>query len=149
MSPSSYQPTAAPGKKLSKQEYIWLASGVCLVECNSERALGFPPLADPLKATDADMPATAKYGDSLIPILQKRQADLKALGLPDVTYEMEVLKVALEQDAVKLACFIKANDAAHRGSSEEFKRYWLQGRQADLVAVPLFKDFGLPLCAAD
>jgi len=30
--------------RLSKQEYIWLASGVCLIECNAERSFGLPPL---------------------------------------------------------------------------------------------------------
>lgn len=149
MPSSAKKPKANQGKTLSKEEYIWLASGVCLNECVSERALGFPPLADPLKATDADMPATAKYGDGLIPILQRRQVALKALGLPELVYEIEVLKEALRQDAIKLACFIKANEAAHRGNSAEFRRQWLRGRRADLVAVPLFKDFGLPLCAAD
>jgi hypothetical protein len=149
MASSAKESKATQGKKLSKQEYIWLASGVCLKECVGERELGLPPLADPLKATDADMPGAAKYGDGLIPILQRRQVALKALGLPDLVYDLEVLKEALRQDAIKLACFIKANDAAHRGNSAEFRRQWLRGRQADLVAVPLFKDFGLPLCAAD
>lgn len=136
-------------KKLSKGEYFWLASGICLEECNGERALGLPPFADPLATTDADMPAAAKYGDGLLPLLLKKEAELKKLGLPDTLYDIEVLKEALRHYSITVAAFVKANKAAHEGNSAQFKQHWLEGRRSDFVADALFDTYGLRLCASD
>jgi len=136
-------------KNLSKLEYNWLASGVCLTECVGERALGLPPFADPLQATDADMPAAAKYGDGLLPLLRKKRDDLRALGLPDAGMEIMVLTEALRHFEETVKAFEEANYAAHNGDSEAFKAAWARGRQHDFVADTLFTEFDLPLCAAD
>lgn len=136
-------------KALSKQEFNWLASGVCLQECISERAIGLPPLADPLQATDADMPATAKYGDKLLPILIKKREGLRELGIPNAGEETLVIKEAIRHFEATIEAFIKANEAAHKGNSAEFRKYWLRGRRHDEVADTLFEAFDIPLCAAD
>jgi len=136
-------------KPLSTQEYRWLASGVCLEECNGERNIGLPPFADPLKATDADMPAAAKFGDKLIPLLIKKREGLRKLGFPDAGEDTLVIKEAIRHFEATIDAFIKANDAAHQGVSAKFRKYWLEGRQHDQVADTLFEAFDLPLCAAD
>lgn len=136
-------------KPLSKQEYCWLAAGVCLEECNGERSIGLPPFADPLQATDADMPAAAKFGDKLLPLLIKKREGLRKLGIPDAGEELLVIKEAIRHFEATIEEFIKANEAAHQGSSARFKKYWLRGRQHDEVADTLFVAFDVPLCAAD
>src|SRR6478672_1768071 len=108
-------------KPLGKQEYCWLASGVCLEECNGERGIGLPPFADPLQATDADMPAAAKFGDKLIPLLIKKRESLRKLGIPDAGEETLVIKEAIRHYEATIEEFIKANDAAHQGVSAKFK----------------------------
>lgn len=138
-----------PKKTLSKPEYNWMASGVCLEQCNAERAIGLPPFADPLKATDKDMPAAAKFGDQLIPTLIKKREELKKLGIPDAGEETLVIEEALRHFDETIEEFIKANKAAHNGNSANFRKYWLRGRQHDEVADTLFMAFDLPQCAAD
>src|SRR5205085_11184728 len=124
----------ASGAALSKGEYIWRANGVCLEECVAERALGLPPLPDPLKAEDADMPAVARYGDGLVPALQKKQAGLRALGIPDVSEERKLITEALRHFEATVAAFEQARAAAHRTDSAAFRHHWLVGRQHDFVA---------------
>ena len=136
-------------KRLSKGEYNWLASGICLEQCVAERAIGLPPFADPLQATDADMPAASKFGDKLLPTLTKKRDRLRKLGIPDAGEEMLVIKEALRHFDATIVEFVKANKAAHKGVSADFRKYWLRGRQHDEVADTLFMAFDLPQCAAD
>lgn len=137
---------------LPKGEYVWLASGICLTEATGERALGLPPLADPSKATAADMPAAAKYGDGLVPLLQKKGNDLRALGLPAgdaLTGELGIIKAALHHYDETVKAFEKANAAAHAGNVKAFVEHWINGREHDAVADALFQAFDLPICASD
>jgi len=135
----------AKKKPLSKEEFNWLASGVCLEECIGERGIGLPPLADPLKATDADMPATAKYGDKLLPLLIKKREGLRKLGIPDSGQETLVIKEAIRHFEATIEAFIKANEAAHKGNSVDFRKYWIRGRRHDQVADSLFEAFDTAL----
>ncbi len=137
---------------VSKEQYAWEASGICLDEAVEERALGLPPLADPSKATAADMAGAAKYGDGLMPALKKKRDRLNALQLPapnPATGEIGIIRAALHYFSQTVDHFDAANKAAHAGDVAKFRHHWTIGREHDQVADALFVAYEVPICAYD
>jgi hypothetical protein len=130
-------------------QWVWEANGICLEEVVGERALGLPPLADPTNATAADMPGAAEYGRGLVPLLERKQQRLSALGLPDDPVRGYVAQVALEHYDETVACFQKAQQAALRGDYHAFSRHWVEGRGHDQVADELFTSLDCDIFAGD
>src|SRR5215471_14629228 len=133
-------------RRIPLGQWVWEASGICLEEVNAERALGLPPVADPAHAKPEEMPAAAKYGDGLVPILQRKREQLLQLGLPDDPIKGFVAQVAVHHFSETVAEFERSNAAAHAGDAAAFSRHWVAGRAHDQVADPLFSTLECDIC---